>query len=146
MSLSYFTDRGYSIVFNRPYNYKSVSEDILSIRSGCSASSSLCVGCYNIADANNLVSMACGNCLSITKTTPRNSPNLYNRMYWYFTHRYSFGFSDVSVIDQNSADFLQPSNSKKVSWDMDTDSGGYRCGHILGLGDDKVYYKIILKV
>ena len=147
VTLSSLISCGFSIVFNQPYSYECNSSDINSIRSTCSASNSLCFGCYNIADPNLILTIACGNCLDVTQSTSLNTPNIYNGVYWYFTTGKSFGYSDVSIITQNSADNYYLSDTKKVSWHIDQNIGGWRCGAINSLNNDNItYYKIILKV
>ena len=104
----------------------------------------MCVGCYNSANSNLLLTFACGNCLNITQSTALNTPNIYNGVYWYFTSGYSFGFSDTPTINQFLLDISGLSDAKKLSLSTDIFIGVMRCGTTAAA--DNTYYKIILKV
>ena len=136
--------QGTQVVYNKTYDYHSVSSDISNIRNGlCSASSILCAGCYADGNPNILVSVGCGYCFDVTKVTPSNTPNYYNGVYWYFTGSLSFGYSDVATIFQNQADVTDASDASKVSWHMDISYGGWRCGSYTMLNYANDFYKVI---
>ena len=146
ISLSYFTNSGFKIIYNFPYGHVSVSTEINSISKTCSASSVLCYGCYNRKQPNTLLTIACGNCNSVTTKTTLDKPHYENGVYWYFTPQYSFGYSNIPSIQQGQADTIDQSSTKKVSWHLDLNAGGWRCGNNTWLNNDKSnFYKIILK-
>lgn len=134
------TTNGFEVVLKQGYSEATTSEHISSIRKGCNANTLLCVGSYP-DNSNELETLACGNCLSITTETEWNTPIFNGNSYWYFTPGYSFGFSPDQTIKQITGDDADIENMLKLSWNLDNKQGGYRSGSTL-VSDDS-YIKLI---
>ena len=137
---------GYSINYNIYYGSTSTTSIINSVRSSCTATTTLCVACYATSNPSILLTVACGNCLSITTQTSHNSPRYINGAYFYFTSSYSFGFADTSTIQQNQADVYNGGSALRISWHLDLGCGGWRCGSSTGLNSASTYSKLLLKL
>ena len=135
-----------SVIYNYTYGHATLTSEIVLIRNSCTPSSVLCIGGIDSAtDWNNLLTIACGNCLFITSCeTQLHSPVLHNQVYWYFTPHYSFGFSPNSTINQYQADSYDQDSKQRISWHLDLQTGGWRLGSITWLNSDTRYYKILL--
>jgi len=146
---------GYSLVSNNPYSYWTNSAEIDDIGKRCTSSSYMCLA-GGESGSDNLMLVGCGNCLTLLKRTPLNTPTFNSGAYWYFNEGNSIGFSDTNVIKQNSADIAdcvdenanKPcSNENKLSWHINQNSGGWRVGKITLLNDSTNYKKyVILKI
>ena len=80
----------------------------------------------------------------ILTQTLRNTPNLSNGVYWYFTPSLSFGFSRNPLILQNEADVSPIDGDARLSWHLDLNVGGFRLGSIPPyLNDATTYQKAI---
>jgi hypothetical protein len=139
-----FTNRSFLVVYDYLYDHVTTNAEINGIRSGCTASSMLCVGGSDTEDRSMLLLVACGDCLQITQTTVRNSSVLHKGVYWYYTPGASFGFAPNSLIKQGTADTEDENANKRLSWDLGG-SGGWRIGSSINLNDSVKYRKIILK-
>ena len=132
----------YTIVYD--VSYSSVTTDLIinNIKITCTSSTSLCFGCYNSNNPNNILTVACGRCLDVLTYTIKNSPYYSNGVYWYFTSSNSIGYSSLNDINQNSCDTTDGiSPNKKVCWHLGG-SDGWRCG---SNKDDNSFNKIIFK-
>jgi hypothetical protein len=136
------TNSGFRLVYNYTYNHITTRAEILSIRSQCTSSTTICVG-GNRYNEIFLRLVACANCLSVTTETTLNSPQFYGRAYWYFTNGLSFGFAPTNVIYQGSADTTDQSSNLRLSWHLDGVSGGWRLGNAINLSGDTTYLKKI---
>ena len=143
--LSTFTNLGYSAVYQATYGSSTSTSDINNVRSGCTAASNLCVACYLGSNPNLLLTVACGNCYTLTSQTGFNSPQYTNGAYFYFLSSYSFGISETSSISQNQADVNNQGASTRISWHLDLGCGGWRCGSTCWLNSDGSYYKLLLR-
>ena len=135
---------GYNIVYQVTYGTSSSTSDINNVRSGCTANSNLCVACYLGSDPNLLRTVACGNCYTLTTQTSYDSPQYTNGAYFYFSSSLSFGFSENNQIYQNWADVLHQEADTRISWHLDHDIGGWRCGSQVWLNTDSSFYKLLL--
>ena len=137
---------GYSTVYEVVYSSMTTSSIINNIRNSCTATSTLCYGCYSSSNSNNLLTVACGRCLDVTNNTVKNSPNYINGVYWYYTESTSIGFSSLNDITQNTCDNNNGvSPGKKICWHLEQNVGGWRCGSATTLNYDTTYYKIIFR-
>jgi hypothetical protein len=146
--ISTLTNKGYSYVYNKPYNHKTISSEMDEIKNSCLPTSILCLGGRD--STNDVLSVvSCGLCSVIFNETPKNTPNLYNGAYWYYSPDesdiQSMGFAPNSTINQFSADYFDHSNNQRVSWHLNDSIGGWRLGSLIELNDDTRYYKVILK-
>ena len=143
--VSKLTGSGYSYVYNKPYNHKTTSSEMDEIKKSCLPTTNLCLGGRDSTNDVLLV-VSCGLCSVIFTKTAKNTPNLHNGAYWYYTPDCSFtcqsmGFAPNSTINQFTADYFDQSNNQRVSWHVDG-PGGYRLG---SLYENTRYYKVILK-
>ena len=72
--------------------------------------------------------------------TVRNTPQLLNGTYWYytldvFTDSGSIGFAPTATINQASADSYDYSDPLRLSWHLEAALGGWRLGEINELND-----------
>jgi len=150
VSLSKMISSGYSLVSDQTYSYMTNSVEMSDFGKRCTSSSYMCLGGGRIgSDIMDLV--GCGNCLTILKRTPLNTPTFNSGAYWYFSDETSIGFSDTNLIKQSSADtadcvngsFNSCLNEKKLSWHLGS-SGGWRLGKITELNSSTAYKKYIL--
>ena len=137
---------GYRSVYDVTYGATTNTADINSVRSSCTASSNLCIACYSSSNPSLLLTVACGNCYSITTQTGFNSPQLINGAYFYFLSSKSIGISESSSISQNSADVNNQGVPTRISWHLDQGCGGWRCGSTCWLNSDGTYHKLLLKL
>jgi hypothetical protein len=81
--------------------------------------------------------------------TVRNTPQLINGTYWYYTldaapavspNLGSIGFAPTSSINQNSADSSNTDDPLRLSWHLHASNGGYRLG-TLELNNSSDYLK-----
>ena len=75
--------QGYTLVYNKPYNWSTSAAEILSIGDQCSSTSIICVAGADLS--GTLLLAACGNCKAITTTTNLNAPMFVDGMWWHFT-------------------------------------------------------------
>jgi hypothetical protein len=145
LHVSKLTENGYSYVYNKPYNHKTTSSEMDEIKKSCLQTTSLCLGGRDSTNGVLLV-VSCGLCSVVFTKTAKNTPNLHNGAYWYYTPDGSMGFSPNSIVNQGSADTFDQSNNQRVSWHLNVNKlGGYRLGSLNGLNNDARYYKVILK-
>ena len=142
--VSKLTKNGYSYVYEKPYNHKTTSSEMDEINKSCLSTTNLCLGGRDSTNDVLLV-VSCGLCSVVFTKTPKNTPNLHNGAYWYYTPDGSMGFSPNSTVNQTSADAFDQSNNQRVSWHLNVGSGGYRLGSLNVLNNDSRYYKLILK-
>ena len=143
IQVSQLTQCGFSYVYNKPYGHVTTSSEIDVIKRSCLRTSILCLGGRDSTNDVLLV-VACGLCDVVFTKTAKNTPNLHNGAYWYYTPGNSTGFSPNSTVYQFNADSFDRSNNQRVSWDLD-DSGGWRLGSLINLDNNTRYYKVILK-
>ena len=115
----------------------------------CLPTTNLCIGGRESTNDVLLV-VSCGLCSVVFTKTARNTPNLHNGAYWYYTPGLSMGFAPNSTINQSLADVFDLSNNKRLSWHLNLVSeeygGGWRFGSLTDLYYDNIrYYKVILK-
>jgi len=60
--------------------------------------------------------------------TVRNTPQLVNGTYWYYTPDYSIGFAPSATVDQRTADVENISDPLRLSWHLHDYTGGFRLG------------------
>ena len=142
VKMSDLTNSGFRLVYNYTYSHATTRAEILSIRSQCTSSTTICVG-GNRYDELFLRLVACANCLSVTTETTVNNPRFYGRAYWYFTNGISFGFAPTYVIDQNRADVTDLNSNLRLSWHLDGLNGGWRLGCLTDLYSETTYLKKI---
>jgi hypothetical protein len=140
--MSFFLNKGFSVVYNYQYGHATTSEEINVVRNVCGASKVLCMGGLDSRN-NSLLVVACGYCLDVLSLTELNKPQLHDAVYWYNTPSNSIGFAPTANIQQNQADTNDQSSNQRVSWHLDINVGGWRVGSITGLNYDSTYYKII---
>jgi hypothetical protein len=96
-----------------------------------------------------LLVVSCGLCSVVFTKTAKNTPNLHNGAYWYYTpdveYSRSMGFAPNSTIYQRNDDEFDLSNNQRVSWFLNIQLGGYRLGSLYHLNGNTRYYKVILK-
>jgi len=73
--------------------------------------------------------------------TVRNTPQLINGTYWYYTQNNSIGFSPTNIITQNPADNTDESSPLRLSWHLLTNQGGWRLGATTWLNGSTDYLK-----
>lgn len=146
VNLTFLTSTcGYSVVYKHAYNFITTKSQLDKIYNTCNKTSIICVGGLDSAQEILLV-VSCSNCQKILSlSTEINKPMLINGAYWYYTPGYSFGFSPVFKINQNSADTEDEKNKERISWHLNESSGGWRLGSFVHLNDATNYYKVILK-
>ncbi len=142
--ISTLTNKGYSYVFNKPYNHKITSSEMDEIKNSCLPTTILCLGGRESTNDVLLV-VSCGLCSVVFTKTAKNTPNLHNGAYWYYTPHYSMGFAPNSTINQVNCDDFDRSNNQRVSWHSSGSIGGWRLGSVLHLDYNTRYYKVILK-
>ena len=114
------------------------------IKSSCLPSTVLCLGGRDSTNDVLLV-VSCGLCSVVLTPTAKNTPNLHNGAYWYYSPDYSIGFAPNATIAQYSVDNYDQSNNQRVSWHLTGYDGGYRLGSLIDLNNNSRYYKVILK-
>jgi hypothetical protein len=78
--------------------------------------------------------------------TVRNTPQLLNGAYWYYTlvttvpTQGSIGFAPTNIINQDSADF-NTTGEQRLSWHLIADLGGFRIGDDTNLNESSTYLK-----
>ena len=91
------------------------------IKSSCLPSTVLCLGGRDSTNDVLLV-VSCGLCSVVLTPTAKNTPNLHNGAYWYYSPDISgsqcMGFAPTATITQNSADGHDTSNIQRVSWHL----------------------------
>jgi len=118
------------------------------IKSSCLPSTVLCLGGRDSTNDVLLV-VSCGLCSVVLTPTAKNTPNLHNGAYWYYSPdisgSQSMGFAPNATITQRDADSYDLSNNQRVSWLLYVGYGGWRLGSLIDLYDNSRYYKVILK-
>jgi hypothetical protein len=147
--VSKLTESGYSYVYNKPYNHKTTSSEMDEIKKSCLPTTNLCLAGRDSTNDVLLV-VSCCLCSVIFTQTAKNTPNLHNGSYWYYTPGLSMGFAPNSTINQSWADVFDLSNNQRLSWHLNRVSeeygGGWRFGSFTDLYYDNIrYYKVILK-
>ena len=116
------------------------------IKNKCLPATILCIAGSDSQNNNLLVLVACGNCSVVLKKTPKNTPNLHNGAYWYYTPdsgSKSMGFAPTASISQEEGDHYDKSNNQRLSWHLD--STGCRLGTLIEIHSDTRYYQVVLK-
>lgn len=111
-----------------------------------------CVGPYLFVGAGvyspqrrfSIILGAFGSVAKVQTVTARNSPNLFNGVYWYFTPGESFGFLNDTNLMQNKGDTGTSYPASRLSWILDSGVGGYRAGKKINPLYEERYFKIIL--
>ena len=104
---------------------------------------SLYVGAMRYGASSFLLG-AFGSSSEIQTRTELNKPHVFNGVNWYFTAGQSFGFLDIRAsLNQNSADYQGDYSESRLSWHLDTYSGGYRAGAYAMLNSDTSFMKAI---
>jgi hypothetical protein len=146
--ISRLTDYGYSYVYNKPYNHATKSSEMDEIKNSCLPTTILCLGGRDSTNDVLLV-VSCALCSVVLAKTEKNTPNLHNGAYWYYSPdangSRSIGFAPNSGINQGNADGIDQFNNQRVSWHLTGSVGGFRLGSLINLDDDTRYYKVILK-
>ena len=118
------------------------------IKSSCLPSTVLCLGGRDSTNDVLLV-VSCGLCSVVLTPTAKNTPNLHNGAYWYYSPdiilSQSMGFAPTATINQYNTDTYDTSNNQRVSWNLDNGYGGWRLGSLMNLYNNSPYYKVILK-
>ena len=133
-----------------PYSHYTTKSEMETIKSSCLPSTVLCLGGRDSTNDVLLV-VSCGLCSVVLTPTAKNTPNLHNGAYWYYSpdiiYSKSMGFAPNATITQGSADNYDTSNYQRVSWHLQGDDG-WRLGSLNGNDgtlDYTRYYKVILK-
>ena len=92
----------------------------------------------------NIIVGAFGAAAEVQTVTARNSPNLFNGVYWYYTPGESFGFLNDTNLMQNKGDTGTSYPASRLSWILDSGVGGYRAGKKINPLYEERYFKIIL--
>ena len=146
--MSSLTNQGYSYVYNEPYSHSTTKSEMETIKSSCLPSTVLCLGGRDSTNDVLLV-VSCGLCSVVLTPTAKNTPNLHNGAYWYYSPDISgsrsIGFAPNSIINQYTADYYDLSNNQRVSWRLTGYLAGWRLGSLTYLDSDSRYYKVILK-
>jgi len=146
ISISRFA--GFVYAYNKPYSHLTTGTEMDEIKSLCLPTTVLCLGGRDITNDVLLV-ISCALCDDILSQTARNTPNLYNGAYWYYTpdveNSRSMGFAPHPFINQNNADIADKLNNQRVSWQLNEMSGGWRLGSLLDLDNSTNYDKVIIK-
>lgn len=111
---------GYTIAYQKPYDTATSQDDIENTKRQCGYLTTLCVGGGRF-ESDSLDVVACANCLKITTETSRDSPNLVNSNYWYYSPGLSFGFSHSSTITQQPYDTNDLNDNSRLSWSLDNE-------------------------
>lgn len=124
-----------TVCFAVPYSSISTSAEISS-----------CLGPYLFLGAlygrnTTFLLGAFGAVADVQTFTPLNIPHLVNGVYFYKTRNESFGFSDNPSIFQDQGDTATTDPQSRLSWHMDTGTGGYRAGAHLNLNFDDDWQK-----
>ena len=78
-----------------------------------------------------------------TSTSAAHGPA--NGVYWYFYNGKSMGFAPASTVQLGTADVYNTGGDhKRVSWHLDSRSGGYRDGKYRGNGKTSSHFKVVL--
>lgn len=134
---------GFRNVYDKFYSVPLTTLEILGLRNSCNSNSILCAA-GGLSDSNILNLVSCANCYSVLTKTNTNSPRFVGSAYWYLTEGKSFGFSKLSSINQNTADYNDHNDEYRLSWHLDyKDIGGWRVGSIILLNLDNRYKKYI---
>ena len=64
-------------------------------------------------------------------------------VYWYNYDGKSFGFAPTANIFLEDADTYDIGSSKRVSWHVNGEAGGWRAGEVNSLTNDNVWRKVI---
>ena len=147
MPLSQYTSQGFSVVYHGTYATNGTTTSILdNIKAGCSTSSIICATGYGSANPDILITIACGNCLSILgNQTALNVPRLVDGVYWHYTDGRSFGFSPSPKIKQVAGDTVDLNCTQRLSWHLISGLYGYRLGSLAALNGNPRYHKLILR-
>jgi hypothetical protein len=100
--------------------------------------------------SSNILLAAAAPTAQVFTETVRNTPQLLNGTYWYYTLNISsqdgiplgsIGFAPTGVINQNTADVQSRSDPLRLSWHIEPILGGYRLGDLNPLNDSTAYLK-----
>ena len=146
--ISRLTDYDYSYVYNKPYNHATKSSEMDEIKNSCLPTTILCLGGRDSTNDVLLV-VSCALCSVVLAKTEKNTPNLHNGAYWYYSPdangSRSIGFAPNSGINQGNADGIDQFNNQRVSWHLTGTNGGWRLGSLIALDNNTRYYKVIFK-
>ena len=132
---------GYSLVYNKTYNWPTVSAELNAVRAQCRGSSSLCVAGGDVNE--KILLMACANCYDVTAVTASVAPAVSAGVWWYNTPGSSFGFAPAWQITQQPTDTTLVGSENRLSWDLTGNHGGYRLGTLNALSNSTIYQKLI---
>ena len=117
------------------------------IKNSCLPTTTLCLGGRDSTNDVLLV-VSCALCSVVLTKTAKNTPNLHNGAYWYYSpdviNSQSMGFAPNSTIDQYESDTFDISNEQRVSWPLNDRQVGFRLGS-MHYNITYPYYKVILK-
>jgi hypothetical protein len=88
----------------------------------------LCIGAREVGKDVLLVAAMAKRHDVLRRTTGPSDVNRSNGVYWYCCPGKSFGFSRHSRVDLRSADTEDTDGDYRLSWHLDSDSGGWRAG------------------
>jgi hypothetical protein len=100
--------------------------------------------------SSNILLAAAAPTAQVFTETVRNTPQLLNGTYWYYTLNISLqdgiplgsiGFAPTGVINQETADIQSRSDPLRLSWHIEPILGGYRLGDLNPLNDSTAYLK-----
>ena len=129
---------GWLNVFDQPYSHPTRTDDLNQLAGLCH--NDVLVGATY---KQSLVLAAVGPATVLSINTPWNQPQQFGQVYWYRTNGKSFGFSPDSVIRQTSGDTNDITNTKRLSWILDQNVGGYRVGSTRAIVDDSLWHKVV---
>ena len=141
-SNNFMINNGYSLIYSYPYSYSTTQTDLLAYKDNyCNTNSILCFA-GGPTGSDKMTIVACADCFSIIADTTLNQPVFHGAAYWYLTDYYSFGFSDVSAINQYTVDIVDWSDPYKLSWLLNGNPG-YRVGTAISTGSDYTKYVFV---
>ena len=80
-----------------------------------------------------------------TDTGNSNTPHNANGVGWYFNNNDSWGFAaQGDTIQRNKCDMAATNPDQRLCWEtFANNTGGYRCGAIVGLGNKTNFDRLI---
>jgi len=91
-------------------------------------------------DTSTLLVLAAAPTSDVFTETVRNTPQLINGTYWYYTPNWSIGFAPTDKIFQIAADIVDLESPLRLSWHL-YGAGGWRLGTVQNLNHSVDYLK-----
>ena len=125
--------KGFSLIFEQPYDYPMPETDIEKFKDVCNQYTILCFA-GGLSASETIDVLACAYCFDVLTINPEfNLPVLRGTAWWYYAPFKSIGFAstDRIVLDENNADICDPSDKGRLSWMTDGYNRAYRLGDVL---------------